>query len=160
MIEIREGVSSHEVTSPAVLKNLVNNGTYYPEGMTPVAVGTFGGIQWAVCESPFGGQNGYIKLHPEHPWRTEKDHLFSSEDDGIAEASEHCNGGVTFNRGDWIGFDTSHAWDYWPDCPDHPGSVFHVASYDDMRWWSTKEVISETKNFTTAAFDAEVVPSE
>lgn len=76
------------------------------------------GVECAISPSPMGGMNGYIQIpkdarqssgppSPEHHW-------LSAED---LEDSLHCHGGITYGPDEegWLGFDTGHAGDLWPE---------------------------------------------
>ena len=103
--------------------------------MSVVACGIEDGIRWSVCEAPIKpALNGYVELPDGHKW--------------INANYESCNadvhGGITFVEGNWIGFDTVHAGDFWTTkkgdflCyPDTP-SEWHIL-------WTEEAVIEETK---------------
>jgi hypothetical protein len=86
-----------------------------------VASGVEDGVEWITYPAPiYGAINGYVRLPEDHPWRgLDYDHI------DVA-----VNGGLTFHSGDWIGFDTLHAGDYWPGNPygPHSGDVHWTAS--------------------------------
>lgn len=68
------------------------------------------GITWATCKAPrWGAINGYARVPEGHPWR----------DTGGDSVPADVNGGITYNMhgGEWIGFDTLHSYDYWPEMP-------------------------------------------
>lgn len=86
-----------------------------------ITAGTHKGISWETRQGVFGAVNGYALLPEGHPYR--KLDLQMENYDVV-----RMHGGVTFGPtdGGWIGFDTSHAGDVWPDMPDnlqYPGSL-------------------------------------
>lgn len=75
--------------------------------------GTEDGITWLTADAPiFGAVNGYVKLPAGHPWR--------DMDLQMGEVDVPVHGGITYgpDESGWIGFDTLHSGDYWPDMPD------------------------------------------
>ena len=97
-----------------------------------VASGTHRGVEWHTHKSPFYGINGYMRLPEGHPWRD----LTYREINGRV-CTEHLDGGaweLTYHADDaWIGFDTQHAWDYWPDS-------YYPAVAGDTAW--TPELVA------------------
>lgn len=67
------------------------------------------GVPWVVMRnSVLGFCCGYVQLPKCHPWHA----LDNAE--VLSEVIVH--GGITGGQpGGWIGFDTGHAWDYWPE---------------------------------------------
>ena len=97
------------------------------EEFTSVAEGTELGVEWAVCKAPSFAEparNGYCRVPDhEHNWEDLID----------------VHGGVTYESSGWIGFDTMHAGDYWPD-----NDLFSRYGDGDTDW--TQElVVEETK---------------
>lgn len=77
----------------------------FPIKTDRVAEGEFKGIRWIAARAPlYNAVNGYIRLPDGHPW-------FEIEyiENGIPW------GEITFGRGNWIGFDSLHSGQYWPD---------------------------------------------
>ena len=81
-----------------------------------VASGTHRGVEWHTHKAPFYGVNGYMRIPEGHPWR---DLTYAEINRRVRESdTERFDGGaweLTFKNGAWIGFDTQHAWDSWPD---------------------------------------------
>ena len=81
-----------------------------------VASGTHRGVEWYTRESVFYGVNGYMQIPEGHPWR---DLTYREINQRVPESDkERLDGGaweLTYKDGAWIGFDTQHAWDSWPD---------------------------------------------
>lgn len=75
-----------------------------------VKAGVKNGITWAVSEAYLPGSvNGYVHLPKPHPWRS------ADNESGIRAAKGQ--GGITYFKGDWCGFDTAHWFQHWPQCP-------------------------------------------
>ncbi len=101
-----------------------------PSRMTALATGVEQGIKWAIVRAPmWWAINGYARVPDDHPW-----HGLDYDEIDVA-----VNGGLTYARDDWIGFDTMHAFDYWPGQPHH----FHD---DCCIHWTESMVIEEAKN--------------
>ena len=108
---------------------------------------THEGIECYVTMGPVS-INGYIRLPDDHPWLDYPDSL-----ECHSEITVH--GGITYQEGQVIGFDTAHACDAW-----HPQSEsarltpeFHrVHSHGHV--WEEREVIEETKRLAEQAADA------
>ncbi|MDR6117246.1 hypothetical protein QE370_000430 [Aeromicrobium sp. SORGH_AS981] len=89
-----------------------------PVSMTAIAGGTEDGITWATVNAPmFGAVNGYVKIPTGNvlaglSYSEVQDRL--DLDDLLGGARE-----LTFGSDQWIGFDTLHSGDYWPEAPDH-----------------------------------------
>ena len=65
------------------------------------------GINCCICSSPFCSSfNGYVRLPDNHPFVN----LSYAE---ITSISIH--GGLTYSEKQWIGFDTAHSGDCWPE---------------------------------------------
>lgn len=103
------------------------------------------GIDWCVMRhTSFGFCNGYVRLPERHPWR----------DETILESltAELCHGGITGGHGDdWIGFDTGHAFDYWPGTP--------LSEYEDPEhpWtvhWTVAKVADEARRLARHVAEA------
>lgn len=105
-----------------------------PPKMTPLRDGVYRGLRWAVVAGPVLGVNGYVQLPSGHPWQR------LSYDEMPAEV----HGGLTFQSGRWIGFDTAHAGDVWDAEHDKHGMSDR---YGDPAWsrrWTVSDVIAET----------------
>lgn len=74
-----------------------------------LTAGEYQGIFWATSGAPlYGAANGYVRLPDGHPWL-----------DPEADVDTHVPfGEITYREGNWIGFDTLHAWQYWPGMPE------------------------------------------
>ena len=98
-----------------------------------VASGTHRGVEWYTCKSPFYGINGYMRIPEGHPW-----HDLTYREINGRVCTEHLDGGaweLTYHADDaWIGFDTQHAWDYWPDS-------YYPTVAGDTAW--TPELVAE-----------------
>lgn len=71
--------------------------------------GTEEGIEWKTCRAPiYGAVNGYVRVPEDHPW-----HGLDYDDIDV-----DVHGGLTYARDGWIGFDTLHFGDHWPDMPE------------------------------------------
>lgn len=106
-----------------------------PAKMTPVDTGIESGVTWATCNAPlYGAVNGYVFVPEGNPLRG----LDYEEVNERLDLTDLLGGAgeLTFTDPDgWIGFDTLHSCDSWPDAPDHwqhEGAV---------RW--TPELVSE-----------------
>lgn len=87
-------------------------------------------IPWMVARHTFlGSMNGYVLLPPEHPWL----------DEAIAEKEVDIHGGITYHEDGWIGFDTSHAGDYWEE------SSWSIPRLGERILWTPELVVKETK---------------
>lgn len=70
--------------------------------------GVENGIEWETRRAPlYGAVNGYAHIPVGHPW-----HGLDYD-----EIDVRVHGGLTFGDGEWIGFDTLHYGDYWPEIP-------------------------------------------
>ena len=100
-----------------------------------VASGTHRGVEWYTCKSPFYGVNGYMRIPEWHPWRD----LTYREINRLVWVKDEpeFDGGaweLTYKDDAWIGFDTQHAWDFWPDS--------YYAAVDGSTMW-TPELVAE-----------------
>lgn len=92
---------------------------------------------------------GYVKLPEGHPWR-------EAEMGWDIETSVH--GGITYQNDEWVGFDTNHYGDVWPDLV-VPGSPINMArlllgGVDDPRMWTAAEFMEELEKLAKEAADA------
>lgn len=97
--------------------------------------GVENGIEWRVIEAPiYGAANGYVILPEGHPWRDKDLQMEDSE-------TVDVHGGVTYGptADGWIGFDTLHAFDIWPNSPRFGRDDAH-----DIQW-TVEMVVAETK---------------
>lgn len=111
----------------------------------PLDEGTFEEtIPWAVIMGP-RSINGYIALPGGHPWRGKEDFAIDAE----------VHGGITFNSGEVIGFDTHHSGD-----GTHPGSELYTPGINDEpvfpegimpHVWELDEARAETMNLARQA---------
>lgn len=106
------------------------------------------GLTCAVVEAPlWGAINGYVKLPEDHP---DFGKLYS-------EIDVECHGGLTYGNytishndiidvydsEGWVGFDTLHAWDWWPGMINDNFVPRYKAPHDHE--WSQEEVEAETE---------------
>jgi hypothetical protein len=97
----------------------------WPLANPPAVVWRHAGIECAIA---FGWMNwnGYVRLPKRHPWRTRSyDEIPVAVHGGLTfgPARERRSPGEPSYRparpasavGGWVGFDTCHAFDYWPD---------------------------------------------
>lgn len=104
-----------------------------PSKMTALDGGTEHGITWATCRAPiYGAVNGYAKIPAGHPW-----HGRNYDDIDV-----EIHGGLTYGGGEWIGFDTVHAGDYWPGMANER---FALPRFEDDHVWTAAEVAEEAK---------------
>lgn len=104
-----------------------------PDGKPTLDSGVHEGVRWATRQAPmYGAINGYVQVPEGHPWR-------DLANDAPELAGVNVHGGLTYNGDDgWVGFDTLHYRDVWPDTPRHAPSP-----YD--RHWTAQAVADETK---------------
>lgn len=72
--------------------------------------GVRNGIVWAVVQAPTGyAYNGYVRVPDGHPWY----------DIGSCEVflDEIPYGELTYGKDNWVGFDTLHYGQHWPEDP-------------------------------------------
>lgn len=103
----------------------------------PLETGVEDEIEWQIYfHTPTGSTNGYARIPEGHPWRKLDDFQWGNS------ANISIHGGVTFGITDdgWIGFDTSHYGDYWPDSPMNFG---HSIGDTD---WTREMVVAEAKD--------------
>jgi len=100
-----------------------------PPKMVALAHGVEAGISWATVEAPmYGAVNGYVRVPDGHPWAGLYYDYIPAD----------VSGGLTYSGDSWIGFDTLHSGDYWPDAPDRWDS-------DGATRWTADLVATETK---------------
>ena len=79
----------------------------FPLRSAPVASGEVEGIPWVAARAPlYGAVNGYIRLPDAHPWL--------AVENGYEIENSVPWGEITYMEGNWIGFDSLHAGQYWP----------------------------------------------
>jgi len=99
-----------------------------PMGKTPVASGVENGIKWATLKAPlYNAVNGYAHIPEGHPWhgldyRAIEDHLGWDNE-------------LTYGKENWVGFDTLHYRDVWPD------SETDDSEQDGIHW--TPELVAD-----------------
>lgn len=104
-----------------------------PRGMTPIRTWVASGLRCALVRAPlWGAINGYVRVPSIQPGQQD-------------EVEVH--GGVTFgpDRDGWIGFDTLHGGDIWPDAPSSR------AERDWGRTWTEDQVAAETERMAASA---------
>lgn len=108
-----------------------------PPGFDPKKVVNFGavnGILW-ITYGPglWGSVNGYAWIPPEHPWgQTPEDYDSIPVD---------IHGGLTYGDiNGWVGFDTLHSGDVWPESP----TSFSEGDYSIN--WTPESVADEARN--------------
>lgn len=102
------------------------------------------GIEWVTCPAPlWGAINGYVRVPDDHPW-----HGLDYDDERV---NVTVNGGLTFANDDWMGFDTLHAGDLWPD---GDGSHFCPPGSCDCTVWTPELVAQETRSLARQVAEA------
>lgn len=81
-----------------------------------LAHGEVDGIIWVAARAPiYGAVNGYCRVPDNHPWLN------------IAEGWDIETtvpwGEITYRDGNWVGFDTLHAGQYWPGQSESPFNI-------------------------------------
>lgn len=90
----------------------------FPIAGAVVADGEHDGIIWVAARAPiYDAVNGYVRLPDGHPWLDTND-LWKIE-------NSVPWGEVTFGRGNWRGFDTTHYGQYWPSMSEPPLNLPH-----------------------------------
>lgn len=108
-----------------------------------VAQGTVKGIHWMTAEAPiYGAVNGYAYVPPGHPW----------SDLNYDNISTDAPGGLTFESGGWIGFDTLHGGDIWPGMPEAIVNLYKGDS--NATFWTPGMVEQEARNLARAIAEA------
>lgn len=102
-----------------------------PAKMTPIRSWEAHGLRCALVRAPlYGAINGYVRF-PGFPYNLAQ------------EVDVH--GGVTYDRGDWLGFDTLHSGDWWPGMAE-----FRSTRYPEDRTWTEDEVAAETERMAAS----------
>lgn len=97
----------------------------WPLAGPPREVWLHAGVVCAIAWG-FAGYNGYVQLPPRHPWRMRDYDEIPVEVHGGLTFGHHRSienrefglrreGRTAADTGGWVGFDTMHAWDHWPD---------------------------------------------
>lgn len=90
--------------------------------------------------------NGYVRLLDGHPWANKE--LFVDDWDIPAEV----HGSITYRSGNWIGFDTAHGADYWPQFGPNALSAWKVEAYgDSLHYWTPEELLGEVVSLAEQA---------
>ena len=119
-----------------------------PKYMSALAFGTEDGIDWCVVRAPlYGAVNGYARIPEDHPW-----HDMGYEEIYDLEPDLEVHGGLTFARDGWIGFDTLHGFDLWPDMP---GRLHQLAA--GGRQWDQEQVEEEARRLARQVASAALV---
>lgn len=80
--------------------------------------GIYSGIRWVAAHAPiYGAVNGYVRLPDGHPW-LEVDDLWDIK-------TSVPWGEITYSSGNWIGFDTLHAGQFWPGQAEYGSRRYH-----------------------------------
>lgn len=83
--------------------------------------------------------NGYVRLPDGHPW------LGLHYDNIPADV----HGGLTYAEGNWIGFDTGHAFDYWRD----EEIDANVLPQDRKQWEALHPLLKEARRLPMADWE-------
>lgn len=111
--------------------------TVAPPRMTARDSGTENGLAWATCNAPrYGAVNGYVRIPEDHP-------LHDLDYDAVMERLDLSDllggaGELTYARDGWIGFDTLHICDAWPEAPDR-------WEHEDSVHWTPELVANQTR---------------
>jgi hypothetical protein len=90
--------------------------------------------------------NGYVQLPDGHPWLDGEQY----EDDWNIPASVH--GGITFRdrKTRWVGFDTAHGRDHWPQFGVE--SEWKLKLYgEELHQWTPEELVAEVDTLAEQA---------
>lgn len=103
-----------------------------PEGFEVISEGMEHGIEWVTALAPlYNAVNGYVKVPEGHPWHG----LDYEEVNNLMDYD--CPGGLTYSEGGWIGFDTLHVGDYWPE--------MGGCKYPGAKKWTPEMVAEEAR---------------
>lgn len=98
---------------------------------------------WVAADAPsYGAVNGYVRLPDGHPWL--------AVENGYDIPNNVPWGEITYQNGNWIGFDSMHSGQYWPGQSYGP-------YYGDTHM-DAEMVIEWTKQLLNEAMAAYVVP--
>lgn len=113
-----------------------------------VKSGKHKGIVWVTAMSPiYGAMNGYAFLPESHPWRKLADNPIEAYN-----LPTSVGRGITYAEDGWIGFDTTHFNDIWPDMPDW---FSELAISDGIKRWTPEMVVEEVKLLCEEIVEAE-----
>jgi hypothetical protein len=118
----------------------------WPMPNPPMDMGVEDGIVWAICRGRLAGVDGYAMIPTGHPW---SDGVTPEEEWCVARRELKVHGGICLYDHPWVGFDTTHAYDFWDSEYDpnglqsllkrHPSDLFHPKD------WTVDKVIEEAK---------------
>lgn len=78
-----------------------------------IEVGECMGLSYELVPNGIGAINGYVKMPEGLAVHIDSHDYGYDEDSPLSGVDVH--GGITFNRDGWLGFDTAHCDDRWPD---------------------------------------------
>lgn len=79
----------------------------FPLRSEVVASGNHEGFPWVAARAPlYGAVNGYVRLPDGHPWL--------EVENGYDIENNIPWGEITYQQGNWIGFDSLHSGQHWP----------------------------------------------
>lgn len=119
---------------------VANEGTEGPVGSGTFFEGEIHGLTVRVVQA-WQHVCGYVKLPEGHPW-------LELSDEDIPSA---VHGGITYARGHWIGFDTGHGFDVWPELLTGPIPEW---KYPSARIWTADLFMAELETLAKDAADA------
>lgn len=107
------------------------------------------GVQWAVSRAPiYGAYNGYVRIPKDHPGhQAALDGDYDHQDlDGV---DKYAHGHLSYAEDGWVGFDTLHAGDQWPEMPHYCEDIrANSRTYGrecTCIHWTPEKVVEETK---------------
>lgn len=84
----------------------------FPMPDLAVATGEYEGYIWVTAKAPVYGFNGYVRIPDDelanHPWAKEE-YIYEPDDSNLYWSE------VTYQSGNWFGFDTLHSFNYWSE---------------------------------------------
>lgn len=92
--------------------------------------------------------NGYVKLPEGHPWANRD--LFENDWDLPADV----HGGITYRHDEWIGFDTAHGADFWPQFGNPLNDWKRNVYGDTLHVWTPEELLAEVAGLALQAVKA------
>ena len=96
------------------------------------------GIPWVTARAPFyGAANGYIRVPDNHPW-LHVEYMYDIE-------NTVPWGEITYGKGNWLGFDSMHSGQYWPDDRYGPYPGDELMTDAKVIGW-TKQLANEAHN--------------
>lgn len=112
------------------------------EGREPLHIGVVDGVCWVTVLAPTVGINGYAMVPAEgHPWSNG----WPVEDAWDLDNVLEVHGGVTWINHPWVGFDTAHAWDWWPPEYDKLGMASRFLMVEGAKRWTPALVAYEAR---------------